>query len=639
MSFVEAVRPPFADIARGPGYFGTLTVADAITIDGWILAPPWIRPDRFGLFIDGERIGETTAVDLPDWPLPSYLPAGTAAGFTFAEVRPPFEVRELARIEVIAFVSGQAVARMGTLARRNLAALPAPPPHLMLRVTGNDDPLVVKGAGARCAKELLETLARHRPLDSVHRILDWGCGCARVTMHLIDAFAPWTGAVVEGCDLDAEAVAWANENVRKGAFTVAGPHPPLPWPDATFDAVVACSVFTHLTRDAQAEWLTEMQRVIAPGGLLLASIFSNGEEFADVVRDGALDGIAPADYYRFTVQSRAHTTGMWSRWFDVAEFVEHGLEGVQHLVVLRRRATSGVIGMETTFSMPGSAEPIDTPSVATARAEGAFPPGHFYSPIPDWDEVARDAGRVFRATRALPGIDLRENEQVTLLRELSAHYPELPYGKLAGLRYRFGNPNFGHGDAIVLYSMIRHLRPRRIVEVGSGYSSAVILDTNALFLQGAAACTFVDPAPQLLESLLQPDDRARVLGVRVQDAPEEIFTSLEANDVFFVDSSHVLKTGSDVQHILFEILPRLRSGVYVHFHDVFYPFEYPRSWVCDLGFAWNEIYAVHAFLQYNTAFEIVFFNSFLAATHEELFRAAMPLFLANPGGSLWLRRR
>lgn len=618
-------------IARGVGYFGTFSVAEVLTVDGWILAAAQTSIDACALFVDGERVAETAAIAWPEAELPSYLPKGTAMRFAFENVRPPFAVRDLARIEVVGLAAGQFVTRIGTFARLDLDALPTPPEHLMLRVTGNGDARVVKQAGARCAKELLETLARHRPLETVSRVLDWGCGCARVTMHLLDAFARHPATVVEGCDLDAEAIAWANANVREGAFRAVSPHPPLTWPDATFDAVVACSVFTHLTREAQTAWLAEMQRVIAPGGLLLASIFSDSASFSDDVHDPVLDGVAPEGYYRFTMQSREQAVGEWSRWFDVAEVVEHGLESVQHLIVMRRRLVDGVV--DVVPPVVAAPPPELTPA---APPHGAFPPGHFYSPVPAWDEVARDAGRIFRRTRALPGIDLREDAQVALFHELARFYPELPYGTRDGLRYTFDNTNFGHGDAIVLYAMLRHLRPQRIVEIGTGYSSAVMLDTNELFLGGAAECTFIDPAPQLLESLLRPGDRARVLGQRVQDVPLETFTALEANDVLFVDSSHVLKTGSDVNFILFEILPRLQSGVVVHFHDVFHPFEYPQSWVCDLGLAWNEIHAVHAFLLFNSAFEITFFNDYLAHTHEELFRAAMPLCLTNPGGSLWI---
>jgi hypothetical protein len=99
----------------------------------------------------------------------------------------------------------------------------------------------------------------------------------------------------------------------------------------------------------------------------------------------------------------------------------------------------------------------------------------------------------------------------------------------------------------------------------------------------------------------------------------------------------VSKTGSDVNYLLLEVLPRLKTGVWIHFHDLFYPFEYPQDWVFG-GRSWNEGYALRAFLQFNTSFRIEFMNTFLEHFHEARFAQRMPLCLRNPGGSLWLRR-
>jgi hypothetical protein len=117
-----------------------------------------------------------------------------------------------------------------------------------------------------------------------------------------------------------------------------------------------------------------------------------------------------------------------------------------------------------------------------------------------------------------------------------------------------------------------------------------------------------------------------------------LFESLAADDVLFVDSSHVAKIGSDVCFILFEILPRLAPGVVVHFHDVFWPLEYPRSWAVEQLRGWNEIYFLRSFLMYNTSFEIMFFNSYFASRHEGLALQTCPDFMKNPGGGLWLRK-
>jgi predicted O-methyltransferase YrrM len=208
-----------------------------------------------------------------------------------------------------------------------------------------------------------------------------------------------------------------------------------------------------------------------------------------------------------------------------------------------------------------------------------------------------------------------------------------------GRRYYFENPMYSYSDAICLYGMIRHLKPRHIIEVGSGFSSAAMLDTNELFFQNSIACTFIEPYPDRLLGLMKRDDRKRVeiLSQRLQDIPLSQFSTLKANDILFVDSSHVLKIGSDVHHLFAEILPTLAPGVYIHFHDVFFPFEYPRSWIQD-GRYWTEAYALRAFLAFNTTFEIVLFNTYLEHFHREKFQQCMPLCLKNEGGSIWLRR-
>lgn len=118
----------------------------------------------------------------------------------------------------------------------------------------------------------------------------------------------------------------------------------------------------------------------------------------------------------------------------------------------------------------------------------------------------------------------------------------------------------------------------------------------------------------------------------------DVFLTLEENDFLFIDSSHVGKIGSDVLFELFEILPRLREGVIVHFHDVFYPFEYPRGWLETNHWAWNEDYFLRAFLQNNSVWDILFFNNYIGMTFPEMLRKWMPLYLKNIGGSLWLRK-
>ena len=269
------------------------------------------------------------------------------------------------------------------------------------------------------------------------------------------------------------------------------------------------------------------------------------------------------------------------------------------------------------------------------------PPGHFYSPIPNLDEVRRNERRIFPdVPPELPGIALNEARQLAMLDELQPYYDSQPFGaeKTQNLRYFFENENYSYFDALVLHCMIRHARPRRIIEVGSGYSSCVTIDTNEIFFDNRIACTFVEPYPQLLRKLLSGDDLERVdiLDRGVQEIALDRFRALEANDILFIDSTHVAKVGSDVNYIFAEVLPALRPGVYVHFHDVFYPFEYPKEWIYE-GRAWTEAYLLRAFLAFNRDYEIVLFTNFLERSHADRF-STMPLCLKSQGASLWLRR-
>jgi predicted O-methyltransferase YrrM len=270
------------------------------------------------------------------------------------------------------------------------------------------------------------------------------------------------------------------------------------------------------------------------------------------------------------------------------------------------------------------------------------PPGHFYSPIPEVAEVKLDEEEIFAAPPGIRGIDLNEKAQLELLRHFATtYYSEQPFTEKAtpGRRYFFENPAYSYSDGLILYCMIRHLRPRRIVEVGSGYSSCVMLDTNELFFNNSIACTFIDPYPQLLRDLIQESDNThiRILGKQVQQIDDDVFRELEPSDILFIDSSHLAKTGSDVNCLVFKILPLLREGVYVHFHDVFYPFEYPKEWVYE-GRAWNEAYLLRAFMQYNRAFQIEFFTSFLIEKHREVFESLMPLSRKCKGANIWLKK-
>jgi predicted O-methyltransferase YrrM len=269
------------------------------------------------------------------------------------------------------------------------------------------------------------------------------------------------------------------------------------------------------------------------------------------------------------------------------------------------------------------------------------PPGHYYSPIPSEDDIERWSKNRHRASENR-GLDLKMEAQMELVASLARDYGEIPFKPqpVENLRYHFDNGFFDYADAIFLHLIIRHLKPRRIVEIGSGFSSAVMLDTVERFLGGQTRLAFIDPFAERLKSLLRPDDakRCTVIEKAVQDVGWETFTALESGDILFVDSSHVSKAGSDVNFELFEIFPRLKPGVWIHIHDIFPGFDYPEPWLKE-GRAWNEAYIVRAFLLFNESFEIILHGPLCIEKNRDWFEKNMPDCVKNTGGSLWLRRK
>ena len=277
-----------------------------------------------------------------------------------------------------------------------------------------------------------------------------------------------------------------------------------------------------------------------------------------------------------------------------------------------------------------------------ADAMQFVPAGHFYSPIPSVDDVRLDLERQnqVKLPAQVPAVIIDDAAQLELLEQLKQYYPLLPFRSqpTEGLLYFFDNPHYSYSDAIILFCLLNWIKPSRVIEIGSGHSTCAMVDTNRLLLDSRTKITCIEPYPGLLRSLLQNlNESVAIIGRKVQDVDLSFFDELEAGDILFVDSTHVSKIGSDVNRIFFEILPHLHSGVLVHIHDVFYPFEYPKEWVME-GRAWSEAYVVRAFLALNTSFEITLFNHWIAYFHRDVIERELPAMLTNTGGALWLRR-
>ena len=254
-------------------------------------------------------------------------------------------------------------------------------------------------------------------------------------------------------------------------------------------------------------------------------------------------------------------------------------------------------------------------------------PIHYYEPIPDFRAITSEQ---LERRREFPSIDFRWDDQLRLLHELSDYIHELEQIDPAD----FKNDYFNGFDAAVYYSLIRHLRPKRVVEIGSGYSTrfaSKALAHNA----GRGRLTCIEPYPE--DRLNGLRVKVEVIQKRVEEIDVEFFSQLEANDILFIDSSHTVKFGSDVCYEFLEVLPALRPGVWVHVHDIFFPHDYPAEWLLKRRLALNEQYLLEAFLSFNREFEVALANHWLTLDHRSAVRALWPGDSAS--SSFWFYRR
>lgn len=270
------------------------------------------------------------------------------------------------------------------------------------------------------------------------------------------------------------------------------------------------------------------------------------------------------------------------------------------------------------------------------------PAGHFFSPVVDPEQVTdyveenREAG--LRCGIAGVELPLAEMEDFWIRnRQFIASTPfhEKPTPEF---RYCFTGGPYNYGDGTTLRAVIADRRPKKIIEIGSGYSTACMLDTVDELGFSEFQLTCIEPYPERLYSILRDHDKSRVTVIEqgVQGQFLEQFSALEPNDILFIDSTHVLKTGSDVHYELFYILPVLKPGVVIHFHDCRFPFEYSDKQIFEKNYSWNEVYGVRALLMYSSRFKVIFSGSYFAAERGALVRDTFPTFMRNPGSALWL---
>lgn len=271
-------------------------------------------------------------------------------------------------------------------------------------------------------------------------------------------------------------------------------------------------------------------------------------------------------------------------------------------------------------------------------------PGHFYSPVTGPAELEDLSDKLWpELPPQSPGIDYNDALHHALLSEhLPPFLEDFDY-PVEGSRdselttYYRNNDQFGVLDAKALFSLLRHWQPRRMIEVGSGYSTLIALDVNRRFLGNRMEFTSIEPYPRAF--LVNGNVGLKMLRTeKVQFTPLAVFEELQSGDALFIDSSHVLKTGSDLTYLLTEVLPRLARGVKVHFHDIFLPDDYPKIWAITQNRSWNEQYALQAMLAHSSRYKVLFGSQYACRRFPELAAKAFGLgdYPSYVGGSFWL---
>lgn len=278
---------------------------------------------------------------------------------------------------------------------------------------------------------------------------------------------------------------------------------------------------------------------------------------------------------------------------------------------------------------------VQTPEAASQRGFQIVRKS-YESPIPDYEKIEQH--RRPYANLPLDHIDWRHEDQLALWQKCKAYKGEFTFPEHAGADdriYHRRNDFFCDVDGFVLYSLLRELNPQRVIEIGSGHSTKLISAAMQKNARPNASVICIEPYRAEVIKNLNVVTHVTPL----QDLDLSLFDSLRYGDVLFVDSSHVVKPYGDVTLIFTHILPRLASGVWVHFHDIFLPFDYPESWMVQQRRAYCEQYFLSAFLAYNSAWEVKFaVNHFAHRVGVSTIQAEAGL-LHESGGSFWIRRR
>jgi predicted O-methyltransferase YrrM len=264
-------------------------------------------------------------------------------------------------------------------------------------------------------------------------------------------------------------------------------------------------------------------------------------------------------------------------------------------------------------------------------------PNNYYSPIPDTSQLPDE---LWSRYSRLSGINMNDEYQLYVLNEVFQQFKSEFDQFLVNPGenpndYYHNNSFFVGADAVALYCMVRSCRPKKIIEVGSGFSTR--LSANACMKNGSCDLICIEPYPD--ETLKNLPGISKLITSRVEAIELDLFDGLEKDDILFIDSTHTVKIGSDVNYLFLDVLPRLKPGVLIHIHDIFLPREYPRAWILDHHMFSNEQYLLQAFMAFYRKFEVVFSSSYMTIRYPQEMKAHLSMYPRwNEGCSFWIRR-
>ena len=264
-------------------------------------------------------------------------------------------------------------------------------------------------------------------------------------------------------------------------------------------------------------------------------------------------------------------------------------------------------------------------------------PNHFYWPIPDTKDVLKHD---FNQKFPLDGIHIDESSMLIRLKRMAKYRAE--YNEI-----HTDSGYASNGDGAILYGMVREFKPKKILEVGSGFSTCIAwaaLQKNKTEDGKSGSITAIEPFPKpVLKKLLSKSNgNVTLIQNKVEDVNIQLFEKLQSGDILFIDSSHVIKIGNDVHYIFLSVLPKVPPGIIIHFHDIRFPYDYPKRWVLKAKKFWTEQYLLQMFLAFNDTFEILFASNYMYDKYPELMVDSL-VGLNNKGdgwpGSFWIRRK